>query len=87
MDLEFEELKAMGHNGIWKANKLCIQRVRYKIQMVNILYIKLLNKGKFLWVIGFCCFSFSEFDEEVQPQERAIQNQEVKIPNNEHDLV
>ena len=77
----------MGHNGIQKANKLCIQRVRYKIQMVNISYIKLLNKGKFLWVIGFCCFSFSEFDEEVQPQERAIHKQEVKRPNDEHDLV
>ena len=55
--------------------------------MVNILYIKFLNKGKFWWVIGFCCFDFSDFDEELQPQERAIQNQEVKRPNDEHDLV
>ena len=55
--------------------------------MVNIPYIKLLNKGKFWWVIGFCCFAFSEFNEEVQPQERAIQNQEVKRSNGEHDLV
>ena len=55
--------------------------------MVNIPYIKLLNKGKFWWVIGFCCFAFSKFDEKVQPQERAIQNQEVKRSNSEHDLV
>ena len=55
--------------------------------MVNIPYIKFLNKGKFWWVIGFCCFAFFEFDEEVQPQERAIQNQQVKRSNDEHDLV